>query len=865
VNRTSKEHEQAAVPGSVASVRRRRLCGASAVWILNVLLVGIWAVLHASAGRHLGPLDPSFHLPWYVLAVGFGLAEMHVVHLRFRSEAHSFSLNEIPLVLGLFFVSANGLVAAQLLGAAVALVFHRRQPAVKLAFNLAAFGLEATLAAVVFRSVVGHLDPLGPGGWAGAFLATVTSAAVAIVAIVLAILISERQIQLGRMVQSFGFGMAGTFTNTSFALVGVLIMWQHARAVWLLIVPGIVLSVAYRAYMSERAKRDGLEFLYTASKLLQGSDELDDAVVALLEHTRQMFHAEVAEITMFPSPDSEDGLRTTLGPGEHAVVMEPVAAGASRRILSMIGSDGDAVLLSSLPGAVKIADLDGADLKDAMVAALHGETRVVGTFMLGKAEGAVATFDEDELRLFETLANQVSVALENGRLEHSLAQLKSLEAELVRQAYHDPLTELANRALFRDRVKERLEQLQPGDPGIAVLFIDLDDFKTVNDSLGHAAGDQLLMAVGERIEQCVRAGDLAARLGGDEFAVLLEGIDDIQLAATMAQRILAAFRKPVGVDGANLSVQASIGVATSETAQDVDEFLRNADVAMYTAKRNGKGWFQLFEPLMGTEVVERHQLKADLERAIERGEFTVYYQPFVDLKDGRIVSVEALVRWEHPTRGLLLPADFIPLAEETGLIVAIGREVLREACRQASLWRTVHPDLAMSVNLSPRQIEHRALVDDVRVALEDAALEPEALILEITESIMVQDLELTVDTLTALKGVGVLLAIDDFGTGYSSLSYLRRLPVDILKIAKPFVDGLGTTPEELAFVHANVKMGQTLHLELVAEGVEREEQFLQLSDLDCDFGQGFYFAKPMPADDMLRLLGPAVGQFDAAS
>jgi EAL domain-containing protein (putative c-di-GMP-specific phosphodiesterase class I) len=262
----------------------------------------------------------------------------------------------------------------------------------------------------------------------------------------------------------------------------------------------------------------------------------------------------------------------------------------------------------------------------------------------------------------------------------------------------------------------------------------------------------------------------------------------------------------------------------------------------------------VFEPKMSEAVLRRHRLKADLERAVERNDFVVHYQPFVDLVDGRIVSVEALVRWQHSDGTLLPPSDFIPLAEETGLVIPIGRRVLQEACRQARVWRQLEPDLAMSVNLSPRQLEHPSLVDEVRACLRASGLPPQALILEITESIMMEDLDRTVETLEDLKRVGVLLAIDDFGTGYSSLSYLRRLPIDILKIAKPFVDGIGTTPEELAFVHAIVKMGQTLHLDLVAEGVERQDQYAHLRELRCDLGQGYYFARPVPAEEMLSLL-----------
>jgi diguanylate cyclase (GGDEF)-like protein len=840
--------------GTSARVRSLvRTGGAGPLWLLSGGIALLGALLYVLVGHGIGALDPSFSIPWYVLALAFGLAEIHVVHLRLRRGAHSFSLSEVPLVLGLFFAGAGGVVAAQVVGAGVALLFHRRQPRAKLVFNLAAYGLEATLAVIVFRAVVGHRDPLGVAGWTGAFVATLVSVSVAMAATVTALFLTERRVERPRVLQSFGFGVASTVTNTSLGLLAVLVMWDHPHAAWLLLVPTAVLSVAYRAYMSERTKRDGLEFLYTASKVLQRGDELDEALVALLHHARDMFHAEVAEITVFPPAEDDEILRTTVGPGELTAVMEPVPADLARPVLSLLGSKR-AILLPEAGGGYLHGRDGGRDLEHAMVAAIHGETRVVGMFLLAKGGGSGTTFDGDELRLFETLANQVSVALENGRLEHSLAQLKSLQQQLTHQAFHDSLTDLANRALFTEQVDRELARARAHDGRVAVLFIDLDDFKTVNDSLGHEAGDRLLMAAGERITRCVRPADTAARLGGDEFAILLQDLHDVDDAVRVAERILSAFRATVDVEGKSMFVQASVGIALSDHCDSVDELLRNADVAMYTAKRNGKGCYEVFEPTMSEAVLRRHRLKADLERAVERNDFVVHYQPFVDLVDGRIVSVEALVRWQHADGTLLPPSEFIPLAEETGLVIPIGRRVLQEACRQARMWRLLEPDLAMSVNLSPRQLQHASLVDEVQACLRASGLPPQALILEITESIMMEDLDRTVETLEALKRVGVLLAIDDFGTGYSSLSYLRRLPIDILKIAKPFVDGIGTTPEELAFVHAIVKMGQTLHLDLVAEGVERQDQYIQLRNLRCDLGQGYYFARPVPAQEMLSLL-----------
>ncbi|MCC6175541.1 MAG: EAL domain-containing protein [Chloroflexi bacterium] len=446
----------------------------------------------------------------------------------------------------------------------------------------------------------------------------------------------------------------------------------------------------------------------------------------------------------------------------------------------------------------------------------------------------------------------------NGR---DISERKALETQLTYQAFHDPLTGLANRALFKDRVDHALARGKRHGRSLAVLFLDLDDFKTVNDSLGHAAGDELLVAVSERLRECLRAADTAARLGGDEFAILLEDTaeDDARI---LAERMLAALTAPFLLQGKELFVSASIGLAVSaRSTEGAVELLRNADAAMYTAKGNGKAGVEAFEPGMHQAVLERLALRADLQRALDHGELLLHYQPTVDLASGCITGYEALIRWEHPERGTISPLDFIPLAEETGLILSIGRWALREACRQARRWQARYPSLMpikMGVNLSARQLLDPDLIDDVAEALVNAGLEPRSLVLEITESLLMQDTDAIIDRLHALKRLGVRLAIDDFGTGYSSLSYLRRFPVDILKIDKTFVDGLDDddSGEGLALVRAIVDLSHALSLETVAEGIERAGQLAQLFRLGCVLGQGYYFSRPLPGAAASRLLAP---------
>src|SRR5579863_7568296 len=443
---------------------------------------------------------------------------------------------------------------------------------------------------------------------------------------------------------------------------------------------------------------------------------------------------------------------------------------------------------------------------------------------------------------------------------------KALEEQLTHQAFHDPLTGLANRALFFDRVTHALERRERMQEGLAVLFLDLDNFKTVNDSLGHAAGDRLLVAAAVRLGVCVRAADTVARLGGDEFAVLIEDASG-DLASVAAERITAALRAPFELEGKEVFVTASLGIAFAESGSTSSELLRNADMAMYTAKGRGKGRSERFETRMHREALDRLELEADLRRALERDEMTLQYQPIVSLDAGGVIGMEALVRWRHLDRGLMYPGQFIPLAEETGLIVGIGEWILREACRQAKAWDTKwHPavPLSLTVNISGQQLKHPGVVDVVRRALARSGLRPHDLVLEITESVLMQDTETMLDRLTELKAVGVRLAIDDFGTGYSSLSYLQRFPIDILKIAKPFVDDVGTGAGHPALARAIIALGESLSLRTIAEGIELREQWLGLRALGCEMGQGYFFARPLAAEAMGQLIADTARERPAA-
>ncbi|MBV9413177.1 MAG: EAL domain-containing protein [Acidimicrobiia bacterium] len=419
-------------------------------------------------------------------------------------------------------------------------------------------------------------------------------------------------------------------------------------------------------------------------------------------------------------------------------------------------------------------------------------------------------------------------------------------------AFRDALTRLPNRALFQDRVTHALARADRRPGMLAVLFVDLDGFKDVNDSLGHAAGDQLLCRVAERLRGCVRAADTAARLGGDEFAILVEDIDTEADALAIAQRILDTLAVPFEVVGRETKVSASVGVALNNSFDTVDELLRNADVAMYTVKDTGKARYGVFVPEMHAAVVDRVELAHELAQACDNDELRLYYQPIISFTTGQLAGVEALLRWEHPTRGLLLPGDFLQMAESTGAIVPIGAWVLETACVQARRWKDRLADrpFKVSVNLSPTQVFQEDVVATVAGALAHSGLDAADLVLELTEEVMVKDKDLAAERLQDLTALGVRLAVDDFGTGYSSLSYLQQLPFSVLKIDRSFIQRIAAGPKESLLASVIVDLAARMGLWTVAEGVEEEDQARALSSLGCDAAQGYAFARPVPADQI---------------
>ena len=438
-----------------------------------------------------------------------------------------------------------------------------------------------------------------------------------------------------------------------------------------------------------------------------------------------------------------------------------------------------------------------------------------------------------------------------------ITEEKKLEGELAHLAFHDALTGLANRALFQDRVTQAVARSERSGKYVAVLFLDLDNFKNVNDSLGHSTGDELLKAVGAALAGSLRKSDTAARLGGDEFAVLVEDVDSRAEVMGMAQRTIRLLRQPMNIGDQELSTTVSMGVTFGYKGHTSEQLLRNADLAMYLAKSNGKDRIEEFQDEMHVAVVERLELEADLRRAVLAEELRVHYQPIFNLESGGVIGFEALVRWQHPTQGLLQPISFIPFAEEIGLIHLIDRFVLGEACSQVRHWRShglVGSDLVMSVNLSARELADNSIRESVSLSLLETGFEPANLILEITESAIMKDLTSTIRNLESLKSLGLRIAVDDFGTGFSSFSHLEQLPIDILKVDRSFVATIDSGDRRAQLTPAIVQLAHTLGLIAIAEGVEESDQVPQLRDLGCTLAQGYFLGVPLNADDTESLL-----------
>ena len=832
--------------------------------VLMVPAMALWIRLLAP----LPAMSSHYNLPVWGLALLFFITERWPVAVGVRRGAPSLVMSAAPLVIGLFFSPGWAIIAAYLVGAVAASLSRRdlREPAA--AFVIAEFTFFAALAGLVFHATAtgGGSGELGLSAYAAVLAAGLILVLTGVTSTFAAAL-NDDTVPPRLAVENIVVAFVGTAAASTYGLIAVEMMWADPKGIVLVAIFGVVLVGGCRALFIERRERRAAEFLRGANEALSHTNELESAIVGLIARAREMFEAQVAQLTIYPSSPGDKAYRTTVRAGDPSgtEVMVPIELNDLDDILE---ADANGVIVDRANASPSSRDvLARRHLDHIMVALLRGRSRLVGSLMVGGQLGG-RSFDQRDLHLFQSLVIQTASTLENGRLEQSIARLTDLQQQLSHQAFHDSLTDLANRSLFTDRIDHALLRRSRTGKPVAVLFIDLDDFKAVNDTLGHSAGDQLLVGVAERLRSSLRRPDTAARLGGDEFAVLIEDIEAPGEAEAVAERIFDALVEPFALAGQAVTVHASIGVAVSDDLSDsASRLMRHADVAMYAAKSAGKHRHVLFMSGMEAEIVARHRLRADLERAIAADEFSVEYQPIFDMVGGRLVATEALVRWRHPTRGMVAPDDFIGAAEESGVILALGSRVLRTACTATRSWQQQFPSaepLWVSVNISARQLQQPGFVDDVLEGVTQSGLSPSSLVLELTESMVVDDANAaaSIAKLEALKRAGIRIAIDDFGTGYSSLSYLRRLPVDILKIAKPFVDDLHNTEDEGDFARAIVGIGSALHLTMIAEGIETTDQLATLRALGCHLGQGYHLSHPVVDAEVERML--AEGGIDLA-
>ncbi|MGH2799185.1 MAG: putative bifunctional diguanylate cyclase/phosphodiesterase, partial [Thermoleophilaceae bacterium] len=818
------------------SLLRRPLALEAKIWIFGGLLAVVAGAVYLTHVRDVVVGASPVEVPWWVVAAGFAAAERWVVHIHFRRSTHSLSLAELPLVVGLLFMEPAELVLAGLVGSSFALLLDREIPPFKAFFNTAQFTLGTCAALLVLDALSIGRDPLEPMVWVAVFAAVSANTLVADVCVGAAVSLAEASLHPRQRMDMLLGNWTVALSNTCLGLAATAVVAARPEAGLLLVPPTALLLLAYRAYMRERRRSAELGFLYEATRTLSRSSEIVPELEALLERTAEAFRVSAVELVLF-SAEPHRSARSSLARDGGRRMLEPMDEALAERLRR---------LASALPGPLHVSTTQDLELRGyfgsrgmetGIVAPLQGEAGSVGLFFVAGRESVDRSFTEEDLRLLETLTGNITVALQYDRLEQAVRQLETLQHELERKALYDSLTQLANRSLFHNRLEHVLTSRRPG---VCVLLLDIDEFKAVNDSHGHHAGDQLLKAVADRLRGCVREGDTAARLGGDEFALLLDRAGGEADALSVAERLLRDFDERIEVAGERLSVHVSLGIAVGVPgSDDPDELLRRADVALYEAKRRGKGQFCFFDPSMRDTLRRRRTLARELERAVSDDELTVVYQPIVDLEDCRPVALEALVRWNHPERGLVPPSEFIAFAEETGAVVQIGEIVLeRVAAQAAALGMPIH------VNVCAPELTDAGFLGRVDELVARHGLRPELLIFEVIERMFVAEDPAPVAVLEGLHERGMRVAVDDFGTGYSSLAYLSRLPVDTMKIPKQFIDDVTGAREHHALARAVIELGAALDLTVVAEGIEHPEQIAALRAFGCDYGQGYYYGLP---------------------
>ncbi len=791
----------------------------------------------------LGPAHERGIVPWWSLVVLFFAAESYALAIRDRSESSALSVHDACIVFGLFVAPPLGLIVAQVAGSLLAAAAFKTHRVDRLARRVGGLALSTSTTIAVFSTFNGIGNPYGPPGWFAATFSIVCGTLVAYGLARLAVAIGAERRTSGTSRAALVLALGGSVASAAIALAGLELVRRHDPAALLLVIPFASCALALRAYASEKLRLVHLQELYASMRVAEGASGLEAGAEELLASAQRLLRADIVWLALLPHGESRRYAIAELTQQGHVGLASADLSRTESAFVRAVLAEKGVVLLGRNRGPKGTRELmEERGLSRALATVLHGDRGPVGIMVVGNVEDE-AWFGAEDIRLLETYAGYAGVLLENDRLETSVTALTALKEQLRHQAFHDSLTELPNRMLFTEHVARSLAL------GLetAVLFLDLDDFKAVNDTHGHPVGDALLVAFSDRLKACVRPADVPARLGGDEFAVLADG-SNAEEVERVAARLVEALSEPFRIEGKAISVHASVGIAFATATSTADEVVRNADVAMYDAKQAGKRQVASYAPEMQDRVRGRNETAAALARSVGRGEISVHYQPIVDLASNRMVGVEALARWQRTGRELLSPVSFIPLADEIGVMIEIGRAVVREACVQARSWQSLfeeHGGLAINVNLAPSELHNPSLTREIAAVLEESGLEPSRLVLEITESGVMRQPAGALEAMRSLRELGVKLALDDFGTGHSSLAHLRELPLDTLKIAKPFIAGLPDGHADAAFVEAIVKLATSLEIDVIAEGIETAAQAEAALALGCRLGQGFFFGSPL--------------------
>ena len=820
------------------------------MWLFIGGLLATVAILAAVVLPDLPRQTATPHLPWVVLLVAFVLAELLQVHLHFRGDAHTFTFAEVPLVLALIFATPTELFLVQFGATALIRLVWRRQSRVKQAFNLTISAIESLVAALIFRAVAPVPDVNAPTTWLAICLAVLAVSVLSTLLIACVISINESELQLRLLAQTLTPAIVVSAVNTALAFAIAVVLDRSPYAALALLAPVVVTWLGYRAYTRQADGQEQIEFLVALGRVLHHAGDLAPRITAALALCQEHLRAQDAHVVILP---------------EHARIFSPEAGlqsatGALGVLARTAVNDGTLLNSSDAVPAVSAA-LTDLGVEQALVIPLRLNDEVVGAVLAVGRMGEASRFDAHHIQLLAAVTEQLTVALERNGLSQALDRLQGLQRELTHQAQHDPLTGLGNRRHLTEAVTELLSDesapTRSHTRTAALLLLDLDGFKAINDSRGHGVGDEVLRVVADRLTRSLRSGDLAARLGGDEFVVLVRDPLTASGVLDLGSRVLAAVNGPAHIGGQSVTIRASLGIGRVTTdVLDAGELLRRADEGMYEAKRQGGGRPCAFDESGSLAAHAERVLSGELDDAIADGDIRAAYQPVFSLSTGQLVAVETLARWRHPRRGEIGPQEFVAVAERNGQIVGLGRHMLRQGCRQLAVWQRSHPRSCpdVTVNVSIGELTRPGYAAVVEQILADTGADPNRLILEVTESQMIGEGESALTDLHRLRRRGVRVAIDDFGSGYASVNHLRRIPVDILKLDAGLVSGAATNQADAEIVRAILALALALHLEVIAEGLETDDQVTLMRSLGCPLGQGYLLGHPTTADALDDLL-----------